>query len=331
MRSPPDQPQRILELLDAVYPSFALLAGMELGLFSLIGDASLNLEELAARLDVREDHLGALVYTLVVAGLLVESGGAFCNSAEAQKFLVRGSPDYLGDQHGLLSNNWKRILDTAAMIRSGNPLAKYDYQSGHAELESILSGLHPGSVRDARLLLDRYDFSDRRSLLDIGGGTGGLATTLAEAYPDLQATVLDLPSVIPITRKYIESSGMQDRVRIATADAVRQRLDGNFDLVLARHLFQVLSSDENRALLQNLADAVQPGSWIFVLGWVLDDTRVRPENIVGYNLILMNAYEHGQAYTETEYRTWLEDAGFEEFERHPLPDGSSILRATRSG
>jgi hypothetical protein len=51
---------------------------------------------------------------------------------------------------------------------------------------------------------------------------------------------------------------------------------------------------------------------------------------VGFNLVLLNGYEDGQAYTEQEYFDWLDKAGFEAFERVVMSDGSSILTAKKS-
>ena len=312
----------IQDVLDGVFPAFALLAGMQLDLFSRLAESPDDAAGLAARLEVRAEKLAPLLYALAVGGWLVEENGTFKNAEEADRRLVRGRPNYIGDKHDLHANNWKRILDTAEMIRSGGPLAKYDYHAGEAELEAILRGLYPDAVRDARLLIDRFDFSDRQAALDVGGGSGGLAITLVAAYPQLRATVLDLPSVTPVTARFINEAGLEDRVTVAAADAISEPIRGNYDLVFARHLFQVLSAEDNQALLGNLAGAVRPGGWLFVLGWVLDDARTSPVQVVWNNLILLNAYESGQAYTESTYRSWLAGAGFEGFERHVLSGGA---------
>jgi hypothetical protein len=47
------------------------------------------------------------------------------------------------------------------------------------------------------------------------------------------------------------------------------------------------------------------------------------------NLIYLNVYNEGQAYTEREHKEWLKEAGFEDFERKILPDGFSLIRARK--
>ena len=67
----------------------------------------------------------------------------------------------------------------------------------------------------------RHDFSSARHLVDVGGGSGGLALTLAGSCPQLHATVVDLATVTPITQRYIDEAGLAERVHVMTADAVQ--------------------------------------------------------------------------------------------------------------
>jgi cyclopropane fatty-acyl-phospholipid synthase-like methyltransferase len=234
----------------------------------------------------------------------------FANSAEAAHYLVSGKPAYLGRMSNLISGNWARILGAAAAVRKDGPVEEYDYHSmPQEELYAVLEGLYPGTVLDARRLMEHYDFSTSHRLLDIGGGSGGLALTISEANPHLKATVIDLPLVIPVTRQFIQEANAAERVEAITADAVQGTLPGSYDVIIARHLLQVLSADDIRALLSNLAIVLEPGGRIHLVGWVLDDSRLTPVKTVNYNLILLTGYADGQAYTEQEHRDWLAEAG----------------------
>src|SRR5262249_52893583 len=83
-------------LADAVYPSFAMLAGMELDLFTPLKDGSLTAEEIAQAAGTDRAKTAPLLHALVAIGLLKSDGGRFLNSPEADRFLVRGRPDYIG-------------------------------------------------------------------------------------------------------------------------------------------------------------------------------------------------------------------------------------------
>ena len=83
-------PQRIEELRSAVYPSFALLAGMQLDLFTQLEASPLTAKQLAAATHTDASRLRVLLYALVNAGLLTVEGDCFANTAEAEGYLVRG-------------------------------------------------------------------------------------------------------------------------------------------------------------------------------------------------------------------------------------------------
>jgi SAM-dependent methyltransferase len=303
---------------------------MELDLFKPLKDGPLTIEQLADAMDVQADKLRPLLYALVVAGLLTVEDDRFSNTIEADHYLVSGKPAYLGGLQGLTSSNWSRMLETAGTIRDGGPLEEVDYHSkSRDELVELFRGLYPGALLDANRLMEHYDFSTYRKLLDVGGGSGGLAIAMVQAYPYLKATVIDLPLVTSITRQFVEEANASDRVEVLTADAIRDALSGSYDVVVARHLIQILSEDDSRALLNNLVSVLRPGGVIHLVGWVLDNSRVSPQNIVGYNLVLLTAYEDGQAYTEQEYHNWMTEAGFVEIERVVMPDGASILTARK--
>jgi len=87
-----EQENPILRILQSVYPPFAMIAGMQLDLFTPLKDNPMTAEQIASALGVRPAKLKPLLYALVVAGLLNVEGELFVNTDTANRFLVRGSP-----------------------------------------------------------------------------------------------------------------------------------------------------------------------------------------------------------------------------------------------
>lgn len=320
MTSPEPQPETIQKLGNAPFLTFAMVAGMQLELFTPLGAGPMHAEQLAEALGIGAAKLPPLLYALVAAGLLTVKEGQFANTPEADYFLVRGKPTYLGGLHAFYTARYQDALQSAASIRTGRPQAKLDFAVMSSDaLETFLRGLHPATMAAGRTLVTRYDFAAYRHLLDIGGGSGGLALTIAAACPQLRATVMDLPSVTPVTRRFIEQEGMTDRVAVVPADVVRGPLTGTYDVAVLRAFLQVLSPEKAQSALHNLIQVLEPGSPIYILGQILDDTRLSPPETVAFNLVFLNVYDAGQAYTEHAYRHWLTVAGFVRIARVSLP------------
>ena len=332
MTSPAPRPDTIDKLQTAIYPSYALLAGAQLDLFTPLKDGPMSAEQIADAIGVRPTRLKALLYALVAAKLLTVEGDLFANTPESDHFLVRGKPTYRGGGYeAVAQERWNGISRTAESIRTDSPQAKHDFSALPPEQqESFFRAQHPAGVRRGHDLLARYDFSSCRNLLDVGGGTGGLAITVTEAHPHIRATVVDLPPVIPITQRYINEAGAADRVQVMASDVVNQALTGSFDVAVLSALLPVLSPDQARRTLRNVHQVIKPGGVIYVAdAGTLDNSRLSPQLAVENNLYFINIFDEGQASTEQERREWLTEAGFEGVEREVVPNGNSIMVARK--
>jgi ubiquinone/menaquinone biosynthesis C-methylase UbiE len=303
---------------------------MQLDVFTPLKDGPLSVEHLATALAVNPRKLRPLLYALVAAGLLTVQDEPFANTPEAAHFLVRGQPGYRGATYEGLLLRWQAALHTAESIRTGVPQAKVDYAAMPPDqLEAWYRGMHAEAVAAARTLLAQHDVSSARHLLDVGGGSGGLALTIAARYPQLQATIVDLATVTPITQRYITEAGLTERVHVMTADVVQEPLRGAFDVAVLSRFIQVLSPEQARRVLRHVSQVVEPGGSLYILGNVLDDSRLSPVEPMLSNLLYVNIFDEGQAYTEQEYRDWITDVGFTQCERLLLPNNTSIVSARK--
>ena len=325
-------PDTIENYDNALLPALALLAGRQLDLFTPLKDGPLNLEAISEILGVNASKLEQLLYALVAAGILSVNAGQFSNTPEANHFLVRGEPNYIdgGRDIDLWAHLLETVLKTADSVRSGSPQARHDYKNMPAEeLERFFSKLHPGALAAGRDLVSRCDFSSCRGMLDVGGGSGGIAIAVAEAYPHLRATIVDLPTVTPFTQQFVNESSAKDRVHVLTADVTNDKLTGSYDLAVLKAFTQTLSPNEIRKALKNVSNVIEPAGGICVLAHILDDSRFSPRETAVFNLVFLNIYEVGQAYTAGQYYGWLEEAGFGQVERTLLEGGTSLLEAQK--
>ena len=332
------EPKIIQKLVD-VFPSFALLAGMQLdlftdgigNLFTPLKTGPMHPKQIADAIGVDATKLKPLLYALVAAELLTIEGGRFANTDEANHFLVRSSPSYMGGVHPLYADLWEAALQTAESIRTGQPQAKHDYtQMSREALEAFYQGLHPGALTTGHTLVKEYGLSSCQRLLDVGGGSGGVAIGAVKACPHIQATVVDVSNVTPITQHFVTEAGVSDRVKVITGNVVEAPLDRSFDAVIMKSFIQVLSPSDARRALKNINATMTPGGVVYILGiGILDNSRISPRGAAITNTIFINIYDEGQAYTEAEYHDWLIAAGFVEFKRDTLPDGSGIITAQK--
>ena len=323
-------PETINRIADAAYPALAMLAGMQLDLFTPLEHGPMTAEEIAQAIGVGSAKLKPLLYALVAADLLTVDGDWFANTPESAHFLVSGRPEYIGHRHANMARRWKSVLHTSESILEGKAQAKLDFSDiGEDELEVFARGMHQETLNAGRDLVARYDFSKHRNLVDVGGGTGAMSFAAVEAHPHICATIADLPAMTPITQRSVSEAGFSERVQVVTADLVEGTLDGSYDAVIMKSFIQVLNPDQARRALANIHRVTEPGGTVYILGAVLDESRLSPPEAVASSLNFLNVYDGGQSYTEGEYREWLTEAGYVDVGRVVTSSGSSIVTARK--
>jgi hypothetical protein len=165
MASPEPRPDTINALRFGADASFAMLAGIQLDVFTPLSSSPLTAEQIAEAIGVAPTRLPLLLYALVAAGLLTEQDGRFANTLEAHHFLVKDSPSYMGNMFGQIASQWSAKLQTAESLRTGIPQALIDFSdSPREEVEALLRRINVRTVATAHELLERYDFSLTQTL-----------------------------------------------------------------------------------------------------------------------------------------------------------------------
>jgi O-methyltransferase domain/Dimerisation domain len=326
-------PETIQRLQATVPGAFAMLVGMQLEVFTHLADGPRSAAEIATGIGVADERLSRLLYALVVAGLLEVRDSRFANTPEAAVFLVKGLPGYIGAVHELLDQLWHADLLTARSIRSGQPAAMHDFAAASDdEMAAMLRGMHSGPIAAARELLQRFDFTGCRSLIDVAGGSGGLVATLCAALPELDGTLFELPRTASLAEPLLRDTPGGDRVVVEVGDILAAPPSGMHDTVTMRALIQVLGPADAARAIVNAAASLRPGGAFYIIGGgILDDDRLAPRAAVFWNVTFMNLYPAGASYTEAEHAAWLAAAGCRNIERVILPSGGGIIRATKHG
>jgi hypothetical protein len=319
-------PTRIRALQAAIAPAYALLAGIELDLFSELGDEALAGQEIARRLGVASDRVERLLYALVVAGLLEHRAGHFFNGAEARQFLIRNRPCYVGGDYPLVAQLWRADLHTAASIREARPTAFHDFAAGDASgAAEFFRGLVPSARAFGLAISDLVDWTGVRSVIDIGGGPGSALTGIGERHPGLRRTLLELPASLELAKPLLAEAGDHDVV-FEAGDIVAAPSSMRHDVALLKAVIQVLSRTDAELALHNAYESLESRGLLCVTGaGILNDDRMSPIDAVYYNLTFMNLYAGGESYTRSEYSSWLSRVGFVDLTYRALPSGSTLL------
>ena len=83
------KPETLFRNVLSIYSPMAMLAGMQLDVFTPLKDGAMTAAELARALGLAAEKLEILLYSLVRAEPLTVEAGCFANTLEANVFLCR--------------------------------------------------------------------------------------------------------------------------------------------------------------------------------------------------------------------------------------------------
>jgi hypothetical protein len=313
-------PEHILQLGLGFWGSKTLLSAVELGLFTELARGPASSERLARALELHPRSAHDFFDALVALGLLERKDGKYSNTPEADLFLDRMKPSYIG---GLLEMANARLYpfwgSLTEALRTGQPQneakaggnffeALYAEPARLGQFLHAMTGLSMGAHKaiGAKFPWDRY-----QTFVDVGCAEGGLPVQVALAHAHIRGGGFDLPPTEPFFNDYVRSFGLQDRLHFYPGDFFADPLP-QADVLAMGHILHDWNLEEKKALLAKAYEALGDGGAIIVFESIIDDDR--RENTFGLLMSLNMLIETpaGFDYTAADCQRWLTDVGFRE-------------------
>lgn len=319
--SVPVTPDHIMQLGLGFWASKTLLSAVELGLFTELALTPMTAEQIGKRFNLHtrslRDFLDALVSLRVLER---DSEGLYRNTPEAEMFLDRSKPSYVGGMlemaNARLYPFWGSLTEA---LRTGQP--QNEAKSGGnffaalyadpARLENFLSAMTGLSLGAAHAIAEKFPWSNYRTFVDIGGAQGGVAVHVAKVHSHLTGGSFDIPATGPVFEKYVAQHELSDRLRFYPGDFFSDPLP-SADVLVMGHILHDWNMDEKGMLLRKAYDALPAGGALIVFEALIDDDR--RENTLGLLMSLNMLIETpgGFDYTGADCSRWMHDAGFRE-------------------
>ncbi len=323
-------PKTIRDLAAAFQKSRILLSGVELGLFTHIEEAGTTSEQLADKLHLNQNACGRLLNALVALGFLRKENQLYFNTAESAKYLSGKSPAFSG---GLmhLNNLWQTWSKLTQVVQTGHSAHTEEIgERGEDWLLAFISAMHDRGKKQAPQQLADIDLSEVHSILDVGGGSGAFSMEFISRKPDIEATVFDLPEVVPITEKFIANEGFTDKIKTWSGDYTVDDLPGGFDLAFLSAVLHSNSLEVNRDLMKKCFSSLNRNGRIVIQDWIMDNDRIQPASGAIFSINMLVGTEAGDCFTEQEVTEILKDAGFTHISRLEFETGLSQMLAHKT-
>lgn len=318
-------PNEIREFASSFQKSRILLSGFELGIFTNIEESGTTNKQISHNLKLDEHACERLMNALVSLGFLRKENQLFFNTAESYAFLSKNSPDYLG---GLMHSNhlWNTWSNLTKVVRTGVAALPEEINSrGEDWLLPFITAMHDRAIKQAPHQLKSIDLSGVNKLLDIGGGSGAYSMEFVNRKPEIEATVFDLPNVIPITQKFLGQENCSGKIKTHAGDYTKDELPSGFDMIFLSAIIHSNSLEVNRDLIKKCFRSLNNNGQIVIQDWIMNNDWTQPTYGAVFAINMLVGTESGDCFTEQEVSGMLSEAGFKDITRTEFETGYSRM------
>ena len=318
-------PQLFFQTINAHQRTEALKAGIELEVFTAIGEGNKTAAAIANRCQTAERGVRILCDYLTIMGMLTKTDDQYALTLDSATFLDQRSPAYLGGTIGFFCT--PELLEgfrhmTEAVRRGGTAID----ENGTVKPDNPIwvkfaRAMAPMMAMPAQLIPKLVDPNPDRKLkiLDIAAGHGLFGIAFAQNNPQAEIHAVDWKAVLEVAKENAQKAGVADRYHTIEGSAFDVEFGSGYDLVLITNFLHHFDPPTNETLLRKIHAALADGGRAMTLEFVPNDDRVTPPESAGFSLVMLAGTPNGDAYTFAELEKMFANAGFSRSTIHALP------------
>jgi cyclopropane fatty-acyl-phospholipid synthase-like methyltransferase len=222
------------------------------------------------------------------------------------------------------ANIWHRWSTLTEAVRRGTRVPIY--QDNTPEWTSnFIAGMQRNSKDRAPLVVKVLGTAGVYRILDLGGGSGSYSIAFAKASPDVRCEILDLPEVVLLTTEYVSRAGVATQVSLRAGDLLHDDFGSGYDVIMLNAICHMFSEDQNPDIFRRARQALAPNGRLVVQDFILNPDKTGPQHAALFSVNMLVGTDAGASYSEVEYTSWMEAAGFTEVRRIKLPGPSDLI------
>jgi SAM-dependent methyltransferase len=317
-------PERIFALMNAFQNTEALKTGIELDVFTAIGEGANTPPLLAPKTGASERGLRILCDYLTIMGLITKENGRYGLTEESALFLDRRSPASLVAVTGFLGSAWhKKNTEalTAAVRKGGTTGTKGDNREPQDEVwVAFARSMARLTIPAANFIAELVGCAEGQPcrVLDIAAGHGMYGITVAKKNPNATIVAVDWPSVLAVALENAQAAAVSGRYTTRPGSAFETDFGSGYDFILLTNIFHHFDMPTCETLMRRVYAALKPGGRAVTLEFVPNEDRVTPPAAAAFSLNMLVGTDAGDAYTFSEYEKMFANTGFAKTTLHPV-------------
>lgn len=307
---------QLLNLVSGYWISQAIYVAAELGIADHLGRKGRDIDDLARTTHTHAPSLYRLMRALAGLGVFSEVAPRSFALAPMSVLLRDDTPGNLRAFARMQGDTWHWGCwgDALHAIRTGqSAIAKrenaadcFDYLAKHPASAQIFDAAMSGySGHVAEAIIDAYDFTHARSIIDIGGGTGILLGSILAGNARAHGILFDRPAVLDRAASVLEEIGVTGRCMRVAGDLFGA-IPRDGDVYLMSAILHDWNDADAARILKGVAVAMHAGARLLIIEHVLAPPN-QPDHgkFIDLEMLLITG---GRERTKEEYEALLDTA-----------------------
>lgn len=307
---------QMLQMITAAWLSQSIYVAAKLGIADQLKDKAKHIKDLSADNEVNTDSLYRIMRALASVGIFTEESSQVFGLTPLANVL-------LSDKEGSMRNlaimcgeepfkSWGNIFYS---VKTGKPsfedvykVPLFEYLSHNSKsAETFNAAMTDFATQMHTAILQTYDFSRYKKVVDVGGGHGLLIKAILAANPHLQGILFDLPHVVAGAKANIEKASLLERCEIVGGNFFESVPSGG-DLYILSTVIHDWDDEKALHILQNCHKAMNSDAKLALVEMVIPEQDYPFfGKFLDLNMMVMVG---GRERTQSQYQSLYEKASF---------------------
>jgi len=315
----------------------ALYVVAKLGIADLLDSGPRNVSQLAAATKSSERSLYRVLRSLAAVGIFRETEPKVFELTPYADALRSNAPNSFRNGAIFMGEEWlwKVMGQMLYSVQTGNAAWAhvhgsdvFDYMTDNPDHFEIFNrAMTDMTVSAAPAIVDAYDFSPFKTIVDIAGGQGYLLAQVLKANPGLRGVLFDAEQVIAGAGAILEKEGVTGRVQTVAGNFF-ESIPSGAGAYMMKHIIHDWNDELAIKILRNIAAAMSPQAKLLIVEMVVPEgNEPHFSKVMDLGMLVLPG---GVERTEEEYYTLLADAGLRLDRIIPTQISLSILEAVKA-
>jgi hypothetical protein len=324
---------QMMQLILGKWVTRPIHAAAELGIADLLADGPMDTADLATATGTHAPSLFRLMRALAGIGIFAERPPQRFALTALGECLRSGQ---LRPQALLFGSRWhdQAWSELLHSIRTGESAFEkafgqpaFDWLQENPEAAELFASATAANISSrSQAVVDSYDFSSCRRIVDVGGGRGALLIEILRRAPQASGVVADLPPMVRAARQAIAEADLGSRCQTEECDFF-DSVPAEGDVYILSDVLHDWGDDQCRQILRCCHQAMGATSKLLVVGFVIPPgDQPSPAKLLDLEMLVMGG--DARERTVEELQQMLESSGFSVEQMIPTADGASIVEAT---